>query len=145
MRPECPFCRTHITTNDILSMDSVKDLVENRVEAKPVEQPVKSSWVTSTKIATLIGDIQTKMQQQDKIIVFSQWSSMIDLVARQLDANNISHVSLTGKMSRETRRENIKIFQNSTAEICKVFLISLSAGGYVIKSCLLQQLDLVSI
>lgn len=62
---------------------------------------------------------------QHKILVFSQFVSMLNLIKTELEARNIPFEYLTGKTrNREKRVEN---FQNN--ENIRVFLISLKAGG----------------
>lgn len=78
----------------------------------------------SAKLKFLVEEIQTKSNQH-KILVFSQFVSMLDLVRAELDKLEISHEYLTGKT--KNREEKVHSFQNDP-EI-RVFLISLKAGG----------------
>ncbi|PWG82191.1 DEAD/DEAH box helicase [Pararcticibacter amylolyticus] len=78
----------------------------------------------SAKILTLIEQIETKAPQH-KILVFSQFVSMLDLIAAQLKDRNIGFVSLTG--ATRNREQVVGKFQDDPA--IRVFLISLKAGG----------------
>jgi len=78
----------------------------------------------SAKIDTLIEQIEGK-KQQHKILVFSQFVAMLDLVKAELKNRNIGFTYLTGQT--RNRQAVIEEFQNN-AEI-RVFLISLKAGG----------------
>lgn len=78
----------------------------------------------SAKIDTLIEQIESKAPQH-KILVFSQFTGMLDLVAKELNAKHISFVELTGKT--RNRQAVVQSFQNDP--LCRVFLISLKAGG----------------
>ncbi len=60
-----------------------------------------------------------------KVVVFSQYVSMIDIISQYLDKSGIGHVKLTGQS--KNRGELIKSFQ--TKPELKVFLGSLLAGG----------------
>jgi hypothetical protein len=78
----------------------------------------------SAKIDTLIEQIEGKSPHH-KILVFSQFVSMLDLIKKQLMARNISFSWLTG--STRNREAVVNQFQ-SDPEI-RVFLISMKAGG----------------
>ena len=78
----------------------------------------------SSKIDTLIEQIEGKMGQH-KILVFSQFVEMLNLVKKELLSRGIGHVVLTGKT--RNRQGVIENFQ--TNPDVRVFLISLKAGG----------------
>jgi len=79
---------------------------------------------SSAKIEMLIDEIEGKMQQH-KILVFSQFVSMLDLIRKELQTRGIKHSYLTGQTRK--RQSVVEEFQNDT-EI-RVFLVSLKAGG----------------
>lgn len=62
---------------------------------------------------------------EHKALVFSQFLGMLDLVRKRLDDKNIEYVYLDG--STQNRSEVVARFQND--DTCRVFLISLRAGG----------------
>ncbi len=76
------------------------------------------------KIDNLIKNINEKMGEH-KILVFSQFVGMLQLVRQQLDENGIIYEYLDG--STRNRKQRVDRFQND--EYCRVFLISLKAGG----------------
>lgn len=78
----------------------------------------------SAKTDMLIEEIEGKMGQH-KILVFSQFVTMLDLIRNELIARNIKHSYLTG--ASKNRGAIVEQFQTS-ADI-RVFLISLKAGG----------------
>jgi len=78
----------------------------------------------SAKIEVLIEQIESKAPQH-KILVFSQFVKMLDLIKKELVARNISFEYLTGQT--RNRSDKVESFQNN-AEV-RVFLISLKAGG----------------
>lgn len=79
---------------------------------------------SSAKIEVLIEQIETKAPQH-KILVFSQFVTMLDLIKKELLVRNISFEYLTGQT--RNRAEKVESFQNN-ADI-RIFLISLKAGG----------------
>ena len=78
----------------------------------------------SAKIEVLVEQIENKSSQH-KILVFSQFVSMLELIKKELEAKNISYEYLTGQT--KDRAAKVNEFQNN--ENVRVFLISLKAGG----------------
>lgn len=61
-----------------------------------------------------------------KIILFSEWVKMLDLVSELLDKEGIEYTEHTGRVPQQKRRENIRRFKKDPA--CRVFLSSESGG-----------------
>jgi len=78
----------------------------------------------SAKIDVLIEQIETKAPHH-KILVFSQFVTMLDLIKKELIKRNISFEYLTGQT--KNRADKVASFQNNDG--IRVFLISLKAGG----------------
>ncbi|MCK1678393.1 DEAD/DEAH box helicase [Bradyrhizobium sp. 147] len=78
----------------------------------------------SAKLERLMEMVSELLSEGRKIIVFSQFTSMLDLIRRRLDANGLRYSLLTG--DTKDRKAAIETFQNGSAEL---FLISLKAGG----------------
>lgn len=80
----------------------------------------------SSKLRGCLELIQALTLSNHKILLFSSFTSALDLIAEQLDLLSISYRMLTGKTDKETRRERVAEFQDGKVQ---VFLISLKAGG----------------
>jgi superfamily II DNA or RNA helicase len=80
--------------------------------------------LSSSKIDTLMEEIESHSPQH-KILVFSQFVSMLDLIRKELKAKDIPFEYLTGRT--KNRERSVENFQNN-ADV-RVFLISLKAGG----------------
>lgn len=78
----------------------------------------------SSKLRTLMSMVPEMVNQGRQILIFSQFTSMLTLIAQQLEAHQLSFVSLTGATAN--RQAAVDAFQEGQA---KVFLISLKAGG----------------
>lgn len=78
----------------------------------------------SAKIAVLMEQIENKSSKH-KILVFSQFVSMLELIKKELEQRNISFEYLTGQTTN--RASKVHAFQKD--EEVRVFLISLKAGG----------------
>lgn len=116
------------TTEDELnksSMNVLRGLTKLRqICDAPVLADELSGEIGSAKIDLLMEQIQGKSSGH-KILVFSQFVSMLELIRKELQSREIRHVMLTGKT--RNRKAVVNDFQDNP-EI-KVFLISLKAGG----------------
>ncbi|CAK7567995.1 MAG: hypothetical protein SEPTF4163_005973 [Sporothrix epigloea] len=98
-RPSGEYSGPHTKTRAL-----VQELLENkaRSEACPEEPPFKS-------------------------VVFSGWTSHLDLIELALDKAGISHCRLDGKMSRVARTQAMDTFREDPS--VQVILVSIMAGG----------------
>jgi SNF2 family DNA or RNA helicase len=117
------------TTDDILKktpMNVLKGITRLRqiCDSPLLIEGEKMPGNASSKIDTLIEEIEGKMPQH-KILVFSQFVSMLDLVKKELHGRKIAFTYLTGQT--RNRQAVIEEFQNNPE--VRVFLISLKAGG----------------
>ncbi|MBN9483633.1 MAG: helicase SNF2 [Bacteroidetes bacterium 43-93] len=80
----------------------------------------------SIKLDELTREI-TENVGNHKALIFSQFLGMLDLIRKELEARGIPYVYFDGSTSATDREKAIKEFQGN--ESCRVFLISLKAGG----------------
>ncbi len=80
----------------------------------------------SVKSEELIREINENVGHH-KALVFSQFLGMLAIIRGQLEEANIPYVYFDGSSSATERERAIQEFQNN--EDCRVFLISLKAGG----------------
>ncbi|PTS98349.1 DNA helicase, partial [Pedobacter sp. HMWF019] len=78
----------------------------------------------SSKITVLMEEIESKSSQH-KILVFSQFVTMLDLIKKELVQRDISFEYLTG----QSRNRAAKVNEFQQNDGVRVFLISLKAGG----------------
>jgi hypothetical protein len=79
----------------------------------------------SAKLDVLCPYIEELLDKGHKVLVFSQFTSMLAIVKTHLDKRNIVYENLDGQT--RNRQEHVERFQ--TDPDCGVFLISLKAGG----------------
>jgi superfamily II DNA or RNA helicase len=87
--------------------------------------PRKTS-APSAKLDALIPTLEEVAAEGHKALVFSQFTSLLDLVRARLDAAGTVYEYLDGKT--RDRQARVDRFQNDPA--CPLFLISLKAGGH---------------
>jgi SNF2 family DNA or RNA helicase len=79
----------------------------------------------SAKLAALLEQLEELRAEGHKALVFSQFTSLLRIVRRELESRNIQHEYLDGKT--RDRAARVESFQNNPDTA--VFLISLKAGG----------------
>jgi superfamily II DNA or RNA helicase len=80
----------------------------------------------SAKLKTCMDLIRTGVEGEHKILLFSQFTSMLDLIEEQLKKDGIECYKLTGATPKEERIQMVSRFHQNGVP---VFLISLKAGG----------------
>jgi len=80
---------------------------------------------SSAKLDILLTQIENVLQEGHKALVFSQFTSLLAIVRERLDADKISYEYLDGRTRK--REDKVKRFQEDAD--CRLFLISLKAGG----------------
>ena len=80
----------------------------------------------STKIEFLCGQIEQILEEGHQALIFSQFTSYLDLIQQVFDQRQWNYSRIDGKYSVTQREKEINQFQNGEN---KLFLISLKAGG----------------
>lgn len=80
----------------------------------------------AAKVDTCVELVNNAVEAGNKVLLFSQFTSMLDIIRRRLDEAGIGYCILTGSTSKEKRNELVKSFNGDGPP---VFLISLKAGG----------------
>lgn len=81
----------------------------------------------SSKIETAISIVREVIDAERKVLLFSQFTSVLDSIKKTLEENNISYYYLDGSTKAQERIKLVKDF--NIKEDVRVFLISLKAGG----------------
>ncbi|KAL0027325.1 hypothetical protein WJX79_000283 [Trebouxia sp. C0005] len=124
----CPSCDKPLSvdlnanpSSPVRALSSKKSSILSRIKT--------TDFQSSTKIEALREEVH-KMLQADpsaKAIVFSQFTSMLDLVSFRLEQTGVRCVRLQGSMSMDHRDRMIDKFTHDPD--VRVFLMSLKAGG----------------
>lgn len=80
----------------------------------------------SGKLDLLMEQLPDILEGGHSVIVFSQFTSMLSIIAHELKQRNIPFFYLAGSTSAQERKREVKEFNRGEV---KVFLISLKAGG----------------
>ena len=80
----------------------------------------------SAKLDVLLEQLDEIREEGHKALVFSQFTSLLSIVRERLDAAQVSVMSISTAQTRD-RQARVEAFQNDPE--CRLFLISLKAGG----------------
>ncbi len=82
--------------------------------------------VVSSKMELLLELLEECIDEQHRVLLFSQFTSMLDLIELRLDERSVDRCRLDG--ATRDREAQVRRFQGDGA--VPIFLISLKAGGY---------------
>jgi len=86
---------------------------------------VESEEFESAKLTALLADVETIVAEGKKALIYSQFTSMLSLIGKELTNRGWKYAYLDGSTSN--REKMVDQFQNDPET--KLFLISLKAGG----------------
>lgn len=90
------------------------------------------TWRHSGKTAVLwnylMQDVWTTRDAKNKVVLFSQWTTCLDMLALMLDCMDVKYARFDGRVNSIDERGDI-IQQFREDEECRVLLTSLGAGG----------------
>ncbi|MCJ1420542.1 hypothetical protein MMC32_006899 [Xylographa parallela] len=108
-----------------LKVESRKNLAARKKYLKRLDE----DWVSSSKIDKTIEILQAvnDRKEGEKTIIFSQFTSLLDLLEVPINRNNWSYRRYDGSMSAVLRNDAVLDF-NSKPD-CRIILVSLKAGN----------------
>ncbi len=80
----------------------------------------------SGKLETGVELLQNAVDAGHRVLVFSQFTTMLDILRSRMTAAGIPSLLLTGKDTKEQRKQTVEEFQSGNVSL---FFISLKAGG----------------
>ncbi|KAL5047957.1 hypothetical protein BDW71DRAFT_205906 [Aspergillus fruticulosus] len=124
---DCPRC--HIPLSIDLEQPDLEQHEDHVKKNSIINRIRMEDWTSSTKIEMLVYELYKlrSKKQTLKSIVFSQFTSMLQLVEWRLRRAGFNTVMLDGTMSPAQRQKSIDYFMNNVN--VEVFLVSLKAGG----------------
>jgi SNF2 family DNA or RNA helicase len=131
----CPMCRANIINIENVNIIKTQSLIqENNHNNVDNEEVFQSSKIK--KIKELVDEIMSK---NEKVVIVSQWVTMIKLIQVSLNEYSNSMVVIDGSLSLNVRNNNVQKYQNdNNCKICFISLmacaegINLTAGNHVI-------------
>jgi len=113
-----------LARSHIMILDALLKLRQVCCDPQLVKLAKAKNVKESAKLTMLMEMVPEMVDEGRKILIFSQFTSMLSIIENALVKEKISFTKLTGQTRK--RAEAISAFQEGDA---KVFLISLKAGG----------------
>ncbi|PWV05902.1 putative DNA repair protein [Trypanosoma cruzi] len=122
VRLPCPTCGTTITNSSVFKSYTL-------TSSERIAKFKKRDLEMSTKLRMILDSIDTMKKEypDDKMIIFSHFTSFMDVISVALDKLEISHLRLDGTMTLTNRNTVIRRFQAS--DDVRVILASKTATG----------------
>ena len=136
---QCPYCQA-INNNSMvaLTVQGIENAEEQKAMAK--ENPKQAKIMgryggPHTKTQALLRDLHDALVESAahpdeppiKSVVFSGWTSHLDLIQIALEDAGMKYVRLDGKMSRKNRNASLDAFREDPS--VRVIIVSIAAGG----------------
>jgi SNF2 family DNA or RNA helicase len=115
-----------LAQSGIVVLDALLKLRQACCDPRLVKLPAARKVKESAKLDALFELLDTLLDEGRRILLFSQFTSMLDLIEQRLRASDRAFVRLDGDTPSTTRAAVVRRFQKGEAPL---FLISLKAGG----------------
>jgi SNF2 family DNA or RNA helicase len=116
--------RKGVARSQIVILEALLKLRQVCCDPRLVKSLPARKQPVSAKLTDLMQMVDDLLDEGRKILVFSQFTSMLGLIEEELDARHIPYAILTGET--RDRSAQVAAFQQGAVPI---FLISLKAGG----------------
>jgi SNF2 family DNA or RNA helicase len=106
-----------------------KDSLRSKAAKQKYLRRLRKNWITSAKIEKtmeLISDIAAK-DPTEKILIFSQFTSLLDLLEVPMYEQKLKYQRYDGSMSMSDRADAVEKFMDNPDE--RIMLLSLKAGN----------------
>jgi superfamily II DNA or RNA helicase len=113
-----------VTASTIAILDALMKLRQVCCDPRLVSVPSARRVKGSAKCELFFELLTQQLEQGRRVLVFSQFTRMLDLMAQGLNERKIAYVELTG--ATQDRQKAVDRFEGREVD---VFLISLKAGG----------------
>ncbi|WP_207884413.1 DEAD/DEAH box helicase [Pseudomonas sp. 30_B] len=114
--------RKGLASSQIVVLDALLKLRQVCCDPRLLQPDLPAAH--SGKLSALLEMLDELLAEGRRVLLFSQFTSMLDLIQEQLQARNIRYALLTGET--RDRRQPVEDFQQGCVPL---FLISLKAGG----------------
>ncbi|CAO3682707.1 unnamed protein product [Rhizopus microsporus] len=126
---DCPICRTGpILQNQLLEIAQQQPEEDDKSPKINIRKAV-GGFKPSTKINALMKLLRQYDKEKLKTVVFSQFTSFLDIIGEALDYESIHFTRLDGSHNQPQREKVLSTFATSGEKGANVLLISLRAGG----------------
>ena len=133
-------CDPRLINKPAANSEVERDLTSRRPDSAPPEKS-PADFADSAKLNAFTELLAEAIDDGHRLLVFSQFTSLLALLREELDAQSINYCYLDGSMTPAARQAQVDRFQGTTSpksgsrlsalnsEPPPIFLLSLKAGG----------------
>ena len=126
LQKKCPMCRAELADVDCL--------VHPAVEEKAEEDPDLDVETKSSKTEALMSILTaSRRDPKSKVVIFSQWTSFLNIIQRQLTEAGMKYARIDGSMSAPVRDRAMTALESDPET--RILLASLSVCSVGPQSC----------
>lgn len=114
-----------LAKSQIVILEALLKLRQVCCDPRLVSMPSAKKVQTSAKLTVLLEMLEELFAENKKILLFSQFTSMLDIIVPELEKRKIGFVQIRG--DTKDRATPVNRFQNGAVPL---FLLSLKAGGF---------------
>lgn len=121
----CPFCREKYTADDMVKKQGAEE-ASKRTKIDVAEEIRRHG--RSPKVQAILDKID-EMEPSEKGVLFSQWTSMLDIMAAEFDELGMTYTRIDGTMNAAARIQAMNAFETErcdSKETPRFILCSLS-------------------
>ena len=114
-----------------VTLAELKKLATRSAKArKAYIRRLRADWITSAKIEKTLEKLKEIMDdaEGEKVLVFSQWTSLLDLLEVPIDREGWGYRRYDGSMNAKMRGDAVDDFRDHRKDI-RIMLVSLKAGN----------------
>jgi transcription termination factor 2 len=119
----------NMSLNDT-DMSAQNKLTESLDKSSDLTLCLNKTYVSS-KLDKLLQMVETVLEENadDKLIIVSQWTSMLSIIAKSLRDRDVDYCEIKGEILLFKRNEIVEEFNDENNKQKRVMLLSLTAGG----------------
>lgn len=114
------------TSSNPNNLSQISVLKENRDLSECLDKSFQSSKLGR---AFQLAEELLEQYPEDKLIIVSQWTSILKIMARNFDRSSIEYYEVKGDVPLFKRNELVEKFNDKNNNDVRVMLLSLCAGG----------------
>ncbi|KAF4636619.1 hypothetical protein G7Y89_g1465 [Cudoniella acicularis] len=116
LQHKCPMCRGVLADKDCL--------VHPAVEEKAVDEDIDIDTKSSKTEALMSILAASRRDPKSKVVIFSQWTSFLNIIQKQLEETGMKHTRIDGSMPAHVRDAGMSVLEQDPN--CRILLASLS-------------------
>lgn len=119
--------KSELESSSVVNVNALAMITKLREAACSASLVEKGLKIPSSKLSIMVDKLQQIVEQGNKVLVFSQFTSFLEMAIKEMeDAGITDYFYLNGSTPVRERQKMVEAFQAGEK---RVFLISLKAGG----------------